>query len=138
MNDAPTIWQKRLEFDRARDLAAKLGRELRQMECERERSKLTRLPPHQRLVLQAMAERDPRCEYGYHFATIESWTDLTRKQVSRACKALRRLGFVRFQRGMWTDDGAPAGSGYCVTKAGVTWWETKEVAALQQEGKAHG
>ena len=43
---------------------------------------------------------------------------LTRKEIRRACRSLARKGLAEYSRGLWNDDGVPAGSGYGATKMG--------------------
>lgn len=52
------------------------------------------------------------------FSNITRWTRLNRRTVRRCCRALARKGLAEFHRGCWTEDGAPAGSGYAATEAG--------------------
>jgi DNA-binding MurR/RpiR family transcriptional regulator len=52
------------------------------------------------------------------FAEIAHWIRLTRKEIRRACRSLKRKGFAEFYRGCWTEDGVPAGSGYGATAVG--------------------
>lgn len=54
------------------------------------------------------------------FAYIKSACDdkLTLKEVAIACRSLREKGLAEFYRGLMDEDGAVAGSGYCITKAG--------------------
>lgn len=122
-----TIWDRRNAYWRAKETADRLRAELRQAEQAQDLAKLKRLSPHQRAVLSAVLENGTR-EYVYHFETIEEWTGLNRTQVCRACRALRRLGFMMFERGCFTEDGEVAGSGYGATAAGETWWREKEGA----------
>lgn len=42
-----------------------------------------------------------------------------RKAVRRACRSLARKGLALYGRGLWSDDGEPAGSGYRCTKEGA-------------------
>lgn len=125
---ASSIWAKRRELGKLTDAASRIRREIRAMEMERARSKLTRLPPHQRRVLAALVDDDWHEETYYHsFKYIASASGLIRAQVSRACKALRRLGFMEFSRGLFTEDGETAGSGYRVTQAGTDWFWQREM-----------
>lgn len=41
------------------------------------------------------------------------------KAVRRACRSLRRKGLAEYYRGLMTDEGEVAGSGYCITLAGI-------------------
>lgn len=61
-----------------------------------------------------------RDEFGYFsFATITAETGLDRKVVRRACRALARKGLAEYGKGLWSEDGEPAGSGYAITKQGA-------------------
>lgn len=53
----------------------------------------------------------------FGFAPIARGTKLKRNEVRRACRSLTRKGLARFQRGLWNEDGGPAGSGYGATRA---------------------
>ena len=55
----------------------------------------------------------------FHFQYIANETNLTRKQVRRACRSLARKGSAKYERGLFTEDGAVAGSGYRCTAAGA-------------------
>ncbi len=45
-------------------------------------------------------------------------TRLSRAEVRRGCRSLKRKGFAQYGRGLWNYDGEVAGSGYACTKAG--------------------
>ncbi|MCW2276336.1 DNA-binding MarR family transcriptional regulator [Rhodoblastus acidophilus] len=47
-----------------------------------------------------------------NFTFLSRETGLDRQQVRRACRSLARKGLAVFGRGLWTEDGTPAGSGY--------------------------
>jgi hypothetical protein len=73
----------------------------------------------ERKVLAFLAA-DLADDFGYYrFSSISAETRLNRKQVRRACRALKRKGFAEYGRGLWTEDGEPAGSGYRATKSGA-------------------
>lgn len=61
------------------------------------------------------------------FAGIAGFIKLNRKEIRRACRALKRKGLAEFYRGCWTEDGEPAGSGYGATVAGREKADTKLV-----------
>lgn len=129
--------EKRNEYWRARATADRLWRELRQMEFAAARGKLKRLTPHQRALMAAIVHDDFRDdEFCYSRRHIENVSGLTRAQSGRAIAALRRLGFIDLHRGLFTDDGEPAGSGYATTLAGHDWWWEKE--ADRQPRGDHG
>jgi hypothetical protein len=118
-------WWKWSEAKRLEDQAQKLRAEIREMDRIKALRDLKRLPPQQRAVLGAfVGEADS--ELCYSFSTISQWSGLGRAQVSRACKALRRLGFLSFHRGLFNEDGEVAGSGYALRDAGTDWWRTRE------------
>ncbi len=52
------------------------------------------------------------------FKPIMSATELDRKTVRRTVRALARKGLAEYFRGLWSEDGQPAGAGYCITRAG--------------------
>lgn len=43
---------------------------------------------------------------------------MTRDMAVATCRSLRQRGLAEFHRGLWSEDGEPAGSGYCITEAG--------------------
>ncbi len=63
--------------------------------------------------------RDHAGDFGYlSFATISANTGLERKVVRRACRSLTRKGLAEFARGLCTEDGGMAGSGYAAARVG--------------------
>lgn len=67
----------------------------------------------------------------FSFRPIMRRTRLNRAAVRRACRSLARKGLARFHRGLWTEDGEPAGSGYCATEQGVAAADPELVEKLQ-------
>lgn len=57
-------------------------------------------------------------DYCFAFAYISAGTGLERKDVRAACRSLAAKGLARYERGLWTEDGDMAGSGYGLTIAG--------------------
>lgn len=41
-----------------------------------------------------------------------------KKQIRRGCRSLARKGLTQYCRGLWTDEGEPAGASYAATVAG--------------------
>jgi hypothetical protein len=77
------------------------------------------LNPNEAKVLVELAD-DYRCDFGYRgFAYLTRETGLDRKVVRRACRSLARKGLAQYGRGLWSENGEPAGSGYAATKFGV-------------------
>lgn len=70
-------------------------------------------------VLQHMDEMTPG---GYDFWAfpLNAFVDenITKDMAGAICRNLRNRGFVTFERGLFDDEGRPAGSGYAITKAG--------------------
>lgn len=60
-----------------------------------------------------------------YFSYIGKLTSLDRSQVKRSVRSLARKGFAEYVRGLFDDDGMVAGSGYCATRAGVDFFNTK-------------
>ena len=52
------------------------------------------------------------------FRGIMFGTNLDRQTVRNACRALARKGLTEYGRGLWSNDGMVAGSGYRITAAG--------------------
>ena len=70
-------------------------------------------------VLTVLADDLDYCGFCYSsFARIADNCLLDVRQVRRACRSLARKGLAEYKRGLWTEEGEPAGSGYGATKAG--------------------
>ena len=69
-------------------------------------------------VLRALAGCDSE-DFGYmSFDGIAQISKLARRHVRRTVRALARKGLTEYCRGLWTEDGTPAGSGYRCTQFG--------------------
>lgn len=76
------------------------------------------MSPNEQAALKALAEIY-REDFGYaNFSMIASESGLPQKNVRRTVRSLARKGFAEFGKGLWTEDGEPAGSGYRCTDAG--------------------
>jgi Mn-dependent DtxR family transcriptional regulator len=77
--------------------------------------------PNEMKALKALA--DARSEYEdfcyLSFKGIAKRSGLDPSLVRRTVRSLARKGFAEYGRGLWTDEGEMAGSGYCCTKAGA-------------------
>ena len=56
------------------------------------------------------------------FGPVEAETGLPRNLVRRACRHLARRGLLIYDKGLWSDAGAPAGAGYGLTERGHALW----------------
>lgn len=80
-----------------------------------------KLGPQELKVLKVLANywhEEGNCIY---FKTIrqEAGTPkLSTGQIRRACRSLKRKGLAEYHRGLFTEDGEVAGSGYCATEKG--------------------
>lgn len=73
-------------------------------------------------VLEFLAERtSPEACYG--FAPMVEDTGLDRARVRYICRLFKRKGWVEFYAGLWDSDGKPAGSGYCISSAGMAAYQ---------------
>lgn len=84
-------------------------------------SKSINITPDERKVLRVL-ERirgDYEAFCFLSFRPICRRTKLTHNQVRRCCRSLKRKGLAEYGRGLWTEDGEVAGSGYACTKAGA-------------------
>jgi hypothetical protein len=87
--------------------------------CISDMAQKQKLTDDERRVLQFLAD-EAGGDYGFFgFNPLMRETGFDRKRVRRACRSLRRKGLTEFGRGLWSDDGEPAGSGYGATRAGV-------------------
>lgn len=61
------------------------------------------------------------------FDAIARRSGLSRDKVRRTVRALARKGLAEFHRGLFTEDGLTAGSGYCASSAGYALAKTLNV-----------
>jgi hypothetical protein len=86
-------------------------------------------------VLTVLVERRDNYSEGFYFqsfAYLQKKTGLERGAVCRACRALARKGLAEFARGLWSEDGEPAGSGYGATKQGAAFITSLEAETTCQ------
>lgn len=76
------------------------------------------LNANEQIVLSFLNEHYSSEGWCFSFRPIAAETGLDRQRVRRACRSLARKGLTEYVRGLWSDSGEPAGSGYCCTKAG--------------------
>jgi Mn-dependent DtxR family transcriptional regulator len=74
---------------------------------------------HQRVLL-ALADFSREQELYLPFRRIVSESEVEPHRIRRIVRHLARKGLAQYERGLWTDDGEPAGSGYCITHQGRT------------------
>lgn len=68
-------------------------------------------------------------EYALPFRCLVTH-EIDLETVRASCRRLRENGHVRFMRGLWTEDGEPAGSGYTITREGRKYLNTLHAEAL--------
>jgi hypothetical protein len=75
----------------------------------------------ERKVLAFLVDKYSSYEDAFYscFAPIMAETALSRREVRRACRSLARKGLAKYERGLWSEDGGPAGSGYSATRKAV-------------------
>lgn len=89
--------------------------------------KLTEAQQRERRILSVMAEAGD--DYGYFgFDVLSRQTQIARRQVRLDVRRMARKGLALFGKGLWTDEGEPAGSGYAITPAGRAWLADKDKA----------
>lgn len=54
----------------------------------------------------------------YYFRTVSKKACVTLAEARRACRSLTKKGLAQYERGLFTEDGETAGSGYRATEAG--------------------
>ena len=72
-------------------------------------------------VLKALAAaHDSYCGFSYlSFRSIAKRSRLPLACIRRTVRCLARKGFAEYGRGLFTEDGDLAGSGYCITQAAL-------------------
>lgn len=72
-------------------------------------------------LLTAMAEHTSEDERYMPFKGLAGISGLPLKKIRRTVRALARKGLTRYEKGLWSDDGEPAGAGYACTEKGSEW-----------------
>lgn len=77
---------------------------------------ITQLSKRELMALRAFAG----VENGYclSFSGVAGRSELDPKHVRRTVRALARKGLAQYEKGLWSEDGEVAGSGYGLTKQG--------------------
>jgi hypothetical protein len=78
------------------------------------------LTDDQRTALNALSHCTGRSngDLCAHFAPLQRITGWDRQKVRRIVRQLKRKGLAEFCSPLWSDDGRPAGAGYCITEQG--------------------
>ncbi len=80
---------------------------------------MKKMLPHHKTVLEALDRITHPCgEHCVGFDPMVRETGMHRAEVRRIVRHLSRRGYAEFWRGLCTDEGELAGSGYCITEAG--------------------
>ena len=79
--------------------------------------RLTTAQVRERRILSTLAEAGEDFAY-FNFDSLARRTQIPRRQIRLDVRRMARKGWTLFGRGLWTDEGKPAGSGYCITPAG--------------------
>ena len=90
------------------------------------------LQPHHYRVLTGLYELSTPGELYIPFSALQDFTGYDRALVRRACRLLARKGLAAYSKGLWREDGGPAGAGYCITRAGREEWEVAALTALEE------
>ena len=82
-------------------------------------------------ILSRMSSSD-YCFWFKHFDDL----GLTRKELSKEFKILREAGLVYYSKGLMTDEGEVAGSGYGINNEDEVWellekWEEKNLPSYE-------
>ena len=89
-------------------------------------------------VLEALSVRGSVGEpWFYPFKSIAEITRLDIQEVRRRVRRLARKGYAEFSKGLWTEDGEPAGSGYAITPAGRQALAAPSPEPKIMDGAAH-
>jgi len=86
-------------------------------------SKLPKLEPIDEHILTELSSTEEHC-WGYD--ALES-NGYKRPELKRAIKKLRDLGYVEYWRGLMTEEGEVAGSGFCRSRLGNQYVEDHQL-----------
>lgn len=73
----------------------------------------------ERPILLALRKLGNGADEGWHWSFRSIADESGVEQVRAPIRRLARKGLAKFSRGLWTDDGTPAGSGYAITSLGL-------------------
>lgn len=83
-----------------------------------------RLTDQENDVLIAMHSDEEMC---INYGGLEYATKIPRKYLEPIIKHLKELEYIEFWRGLMDDDGKPAGSGWCRSRAGNDYVEEHQL-----------
>jgi hypothetical protein len=82
-------------------------------------AKRYRLPTYKPHVTVLHFYSEASGDFSYrNFKHVQSGTGLSETNVRRISRYLCRKGYLKYGKGLWTEDGTPAGAGYAVTSMG--------------------
>lgn len=91
------------------------------------------------LILSVLAgnyySEDNWLAFSFRALSRQTGGHLDQNRIRAACHGLAERGLARFERGLWTEDGEPAGSGY---RATLTWKDSACHLAITQGEKTNG
>lgn len=74
-----------------------------------------------------LAELSGTEEYCINYAYLNGLKGMTRKELEPIIKHLKELDFIEFWRGLMTEDGEVAGSGWCRSRKGNEYVEEQQL-----------
>lgn len=83
-----------------------------------------RLSDHENDVLMAMSSNEEHC---IAYSNLEYDTHCKRPELQKIIKRLKELDYIEFWRGLMTEDGEVAGSGWCRSRLGNEYVEEHEL-----------
>lgn len=72
-----------------------------------------------KVVLAALALITTPEEFYVPFSRLQEETGMDRATVRRVCRHLARRGYAEYRKGLFTEDGYVAGSGYAITNSSL-------------------
>ena len=117
------LWQEKLKYQRMQQEMILLKKLITEEEQRIAREKLGNLGRTPKSILVYL--QDYNDEYAAYRSTFERVFSLTRQECGLALSVLKKLGFVEYVKGLMTDDGDLAGSGYIITAEGIKYLEEK-------------
>lgn len=86
--------------------------------------RLRRLDDNEKAILQEITSNS---EYCINYQHLVGTNNLSRKQIEPIIARLKDMQFIEFHRGLMTEDGEVAGSGWCRTELGNRYLERHEL-----------
>lgn len=91
------------------------------------------LPQHWKILAALEKITEPHGEMCAYFKSIAVEAEIADiREIRRIVRYLARKGLAEYFRALWTEDGMPAGAGYCITVAGRSAVRARETGGRSE------